>query len=958
MSWWALAASCGHPGRGLWTRARGTVLAPALAASCGHPGRGLWTRARGTVLAPALILLLLPLAITACGKLKKEDLKRVGISGRVVDGSQDTPLRQATVKLYKPGDTQDPLDETQSGEDGKFSFATAFPGEYEIVASVQGYAPATTTVVVNPGEASEVTVRLYLTSDKFPEWSSYMTRKLARAFLSANGEFWIGTEGGLLRYPSNGSPIAYTTSEGLPSSVVLSLAATDKHILIGTDSGLARFNIKTEEWDVLTKEKDGLPGNRINGIGIDPKDKRLWVVTDGGAGRLEGHYWTTYHAGTSAGTACSSNGLPDNDVRSFVFDVDGRAWFGTAKGVGVFSNNAWCWYSKGNADSGLLDPSVNGMAMTAAGVDGKTWKWFGTDRGISTTDGCKWVSYSSFEPASVEWPPVGESRCTMAEQLCDTSTLTFGCTVDGSACFDDPAPCIEKGGYCRASCPLPAPSCELSASKCNAPPANCTKPAKVCDKTGLACTSDDSTCKPAGGKCVDQPVKCEAIATGCSLPERSCLQGGAACGALEGQCVTPGVMCTIPDRGCGLAATSCTGSNGCRVPARECKYAAARPCAQVYLKVDEAKMPTAAALSIYLPSSNEAWVGTPAGLVRYSQGTWGHEIINVPLGKVSGVGSDGTSIIVGHETGLRAYTGTEWKDYPAPGGPISSLIRDVLLDADGAVWVATDKGVSRFKAGEWKHFRKAEGLPDDDVRSLTLDSEGKLWAATKIGLVKLEGEKFAGLPDTLVDEDVRKLAGDGNGGLWVGTSKGLVYLQKTQVKRMGRSEGLLGEIVTSLFRDGSGALWVATGPAYDPACLCFNGGGVNRIESGKISAAQGLKAGLVNDLGVDSRGLLWAATSQGLSLFDGVNWRSILPNSADKTAGPLSASVTALAFEPSGKAWVGTDKGLSSTDDPSGKWTHFATKDGLGDVRVTALAVREKEIWIGTKNGLSVYRPQ
>jgi len=103
---------------------------------------------------------------------------------------------------------------------------------------------------------------------------------------------------------------------------VLALAVDQAdHKWFGTwGAGLSRFDGKY--WKTYTK-KDGLGGNFIHTVAIDPKGT-LWVGTDGGVSKFDGKNWKTY---------TTRDGLLNNNVFSIAFDHEGHKWFGTWKGL-------------------------------------------------------------------------------------------------------------------------------------------------------------------------------------------------------------------------------------------------------------------------------------------------------------------------------------------------------------------------------------------------------------------------------------------------------------------------------------------------------------------------------------------------------------------------------------------------------------------------------------------------
>jgi PAS domain S-box-containing protein len=96
---------------------------------------------------------------------------------------------------------------------------------------------------------------------------------------------WIGGTAGIDKFEKSSGRVVkrYTRAGGFDIEGVMTIVGDDENNLwIGTDSGLIKFNPRTESLKIYT-EKDGLPGNRFNFMGaVKSRDERLWFGTYGG----------------------------------------------------------------------------------------------------------------------------------------------------------------------------------------------------------------------------------------------------------------------------------------------------------------------------------------------------------------------------------------------------------------------------------------------------------------------------------------------------------------------------------------------------------------------------------------------------------------------------------------------------------------------------------------------------
>lgn len=89
--------------------------------------------------------------------------------------------------------------------------------------------------------------------------------------------------------------------------------------------------------------------------------------------------------------------------------------------------------------------------------------------------------------------------------------------------------------------------------------------------------------------------------------------------------------------------------------------------------------------------------------------------------------------------GLSRFDGKGWKNYTTRDGLPGNFISDILIDRDGALWVATEGGVGMLKHNRWRNLTTQDGLVDDSVFTTSMDELGLKWFGTLRGISKLEG---------------------------------------------------------------------------------------------------------------------------------------------------------------------------------------------------------------------------
>jgi signal transduction histidine kinase/ligand-binding sensor domain-containing protein len=342
------------------------------------------------------------------------------------------------------------------------------------------------------------------------------------------------------------------------------------------------------------------------------------------------------------------------------------------------------------------------------------------------------------------------------------------------------------------------------------------------------------------------------------------------------------------------------------------------------------------------------WIATDGGLAVLAGGVI-RPRTDLAAGEVRALAetADGT-LWAATGDGLLGIRGDRSRHLGVVDGLPAPIIRLLLVDHRGALWVGSDRGLARIDAGgdgAVQVFRAADGLADDYVRALGEDSQGTIWIGTETaGLVRFrstfdhgEGlwDRF-GSAQGLPNDFVRSVFEDQEGSLWVGTSAGLVRFHDGKITPWGTLEGLSSDFTRSVFEDREGVLWVGT-----------DGGGVDRRTSSgwtAITTRDGLSHDSVRAIAQTTDGALWFGTRNGLDRYAGGRITAFgdrLPN----------RFVRALDADPGGGVWVGLEGGGLSLVTTGGV-TSYRTRDGLGADDVRAIHVDDRGVvWIGTYGG-------
>ena len=377
------------------------------------------------------------------------------------------------------------------------------------------------------------------------------------------------------------------------------------------------------------------------------------------------------------------------------------------------------------------------------------------------------------------------------------------------------------------------------------------------------------------------------------------------------------------------------------------------------------------------------WVGTMAGgLSRLDPATEDIQAWRHRPDQPSSLAADGVSAL------LRARDGQLWvatsggalqrlapaaTGFQSLGPPPAELgvIRSMVEDADGQVWLAGSRGLWRYRPQDGGFATIGAGVPAlADLQALALAADGSLWVgATRLGLLRLaaDGQVLAhyraqpGVDGALPDDQVRALLATRAGQLWVGTMNGLAIHQPEHDDFLswrhdaGDAGSPAANRIAALYEDRDGLIWIGTWTGgfsiHNPATQ------VVRLIRAHGRDRTSLPASPVRALWLDHDGSLWMGVLEGGGLIhydleQGVLQRWV--HDADDPASLAGNVVQSIARTPDGRLWVGTQgTGLSRMRADGTDFDQFRRDDGtLPDNVVQVLHVdRAGSLWVGFETG-------
>ncbi|MBN2146195.1 MAG: hypothetical protein JW726_02360 [Anaerolineales bacterium] len=308
-----------------------------------------------------------------------------------------------------------------------------------------------------------------------------------------------------------------------------------------------------------------------------------------------------------------------------------------------------------------------------------------------------------------------------------------------------------------------------------------------------------------------------------------------------------------------------------------------------------------------------------------------------------------------------------WERFTAPDPLLSNQVNDLLIDANGTLWVAggqygnepTAGGISfRDAAGNWGEFGRdhgSDGYTNDRglngyaFGQLALGAGGRIYAANRRGVSWLD----AGAEKWQFVEfwDVQQMAVDAQGALWAAAREGLFRLEDgalSNVYRQESGEGGEYDYLRAVALDGQGAVW-------------FGGEqGLQIWEDGSVmglAVPGALPALAVSDVALKGDGTLWLRSGGAVCQLVAEATIQCYENErlAIEAAYPWAGSEPLWPMAPDGSLWLLEERTLWGYDQNG--WRSVPMDASIGQAVQGFTVAAEGLLALASENGLALYDP-
>ena len=265
-------------------------------------------------------------------------------------------------------------------------------------------------------------------------------------------------------------------------------------------------------------------------------------------------------------------------------------------------------------------------------------------------------------------------------------------------------------------------------------------------------------------------------------------------------------------------------------------------------------------------------------------------------------------------------------------GLSQNMIKDILQDSKGFIWIATWDGLNRFDGYNFKVYKHIDGdstsLRINKISCLSEDKEGRLWIGTfggGLSLFNREDETFTNyihnpeISSSISSDLINSIFEDNQKRIWIGTRTGLSLIEKNTAFKSNKkinfinfkfdpqNPDIINNSVFDVFEDKSGVIWLST---YEGALIKLlpDKKGyefISYYSESKISPSNlidfiiedNIHSGLfwINDY---YKGIVWFDSKSGKFLYQ-------YPYSDFSKSIPLE-NVMSILLDSDGEYWLGT----------------------------------------------------
>lgn len=227
------------------------------------------------------------------------------------------------------------------------------------------------------------------------KWRTYTTKDglahngiLAIDVSELTGDVWLGTMGGLTRWTTGKFENFTQLNSGMPNDLIYSVICDGKDVWVATAGGAGHYDTYTKQWEIFTEQN--APMHEPWTYGISVGDGKIFIAAWGGGVVEYTKKTKKFRDYTDPDGNMEIDLFPDDgivhDITTGTSWANGYLWVATYFGLSRYDGVHWKGYF--DHDSGLASNFINYIKAIGPVA------FICTDKGLSSTDGKSWVTYT------------------------------------------------------------------------------------------------------------------------------------------------------------------------------------------------------------------------------------------------------------------------------------------------------------------------------------------------------------------------------------------------------------------------------------------------------------------------------------------------------------------------------------------------------------------------------------
>ena len=230
------------------------------------------------------------------------------------------------------------------------------------------------------------------------KWETYTTEDglahngvLAIDVSDVTGDVWLGTMGGLTRWSTGKFENFTQMNSGMPNDLIYAVICDGKDVWVATGGGAGQYDTHTKRWEIFTEQN--APMHEPWTYGVCEGDGKIFIAAWGGGVVEYTKKTKSFRDYVDPDGNMEIDLFPDDgivhDITTGTSWADGYLWVATYFGLSRYDGVHWKGYF--DHDSGLASNFINYIKAVGPVA------FICTDKGLSSTDGKSWVTYTKNE---------------------------------------------------------------------------------------------------------------------------------------------------------------------------------------------------------------------------------------------------------------------------------------------------------------------------------------------------------------------------------------------------------------------------------------------------------------------------------------------------------------------------------------------------------------------------------